>query len=88
MKKISVKDLVLEGRALQEKFATVSKKEEDVMDENAPMVLNLQTEADEDGLSKVLNLRLSYKQFEELQNKAESSKTTLSDFVRSSLFDK
>ncbi len=87
MKKLSVKDLVLEGRAIQEKFTTVSKKE-DTMDETAPVVLNLQTEADDDGLSRVLNLRLSYKQFEELQNKAESAKTTLSDFVRSSLFDK
>jgi hypothetical protein len=87
MKKISVKDLVLEGRNIQEKFTQT--KKEDSMEESAPVVLNLQTEADDDeSLSKVLNLRLSYKQFEELQNKAESSKKTLSDFVRSSLFDK
>ena len=87
MKKMSVKDLVLEGRSIQEKFTQT--KKEDSMEESAPVVLNLQTEADDDeALSKVLNLRLSYKQFEELQNKAESSKKTLSDFVRSSLFDK
>ena len=76
-KRIALKDLVV-----------VKENQDKPMggeDQIKEISLNLR-EADDDSLTRIINMRISDTQLKKLKTKADDDKTTVSDFIRGKLF--
>lgn len=76
-KRIALKDLVV----VKENQEKPIDGEEQIKE----FSLNLR-EADDDSLTRIINMRISDTQLKKLKTKADDEKTTVSDFVRGKLF--